>query len=232
MKNKFSCIITDNAWNFGDKLTNSATKRGAASNYKTMSIEEIKSLPVGELADPDGCILAMWCPSSFLKEGIEVMEHYGFKLKQTYVWVKVKNSPLTNLKDDLTKYLKQVVDGKLEFKVVKNMFSDTISKYSLNDILSFYMGRAFRSTHELCLIGINNNKFYKKIKNHSQRSVCIATNLGHSRKPDDLHKSLDIMLGNDAEKLELFARRQYPGWKCLGDAIDGSDIRVAIAKLL
>jgi hypothetical protein len=31
--------------------------------------------------------------------------------------------------------------------------------------------------------------------------------------------------------MELFARRQRPGWVCVGDEIDGKDIRVALEEV-
>jgi N6-adenosine-specific RNA methylase IME4 len=228
----FDIVLMDPPWSFNDGLLMSNTKRGAASNYKTMTLDELKTLPIKDIASPDGCILAMWCPSALLKDGIKLMEEYGFNLKQTYVWIKVKNSPLDDLKTDLTKSVKRAINGELDLKDIKDMFSETVSKFSLNNILSIYMGKIFRNTHEICLIGTNTNKVYKKIKNHSQRTVCIAKNLGHSRKPDDLHQALDLIMGKDANKCELFSRRQYPGWKCLGNEIDGLDIREAMAKLL
>lgn len=100
----------------------------------------------------------------------------------------------------------------------------------INNCLAFGMGRLFRQTHELCLIGINNTKAYKRLKNKSQRSVCLAPNLKHSAKPEDLQESLETMFPR-TRKLELFARRLRPGWTCLGNEIDGKDIRVALAEL-
>ena len=96
--------------------------------------------------------------------------------------------------------------------------------------LAFGMGRLFRQTHEICLIGTSNNKIYKLLENKSQRSVCFAENLKHSAKPEALQNSLEIMFPK-AEKLEMFARRTRSGWTCLGNEIDGQDIRDALIKL-
>ena len=35
-------------------------KRGADRHYDLMSVKDIMALPVGELADPDGCHLYLW----------------------------------------------------------------------------------------------------------------------------------------------------------------------------
>jgi N6-adenosine-specific RNA methylase IME4 len=203
-KMKFSIICSDPAWDFSDALKHSDVNRGAASNYPTLSIDDIKALPVKDIADPEGCLLALWCPSSLLKEGIEVMEAYDFVLKQTYCWVKTKK--------------------------------DVAGYQNPNEMLGFGMGRLFRNTHEICLIGINSTAIYKKLANRSQRTVSLAPNEGHSIKPGHLQDSLELMfpkLGkeNDPQYLELFARRQRKNWVCLGNEIDGKDIREALIEL-
>ena len=102
----------------------------------------------------------------------------------------------------------------------------------LNDILAFGMGRLFRQTHEICLIGTNNNKIYKILENKSQRSVSFGENLKHSAKPEHLQDSLEIMFPS-AKKIELFARRLRPGWECLGNEVcNGEDIYDSLAKLI
>jgi N6-adenosine-specific RNA methylase IME4 len=234
MSKKYSVIVCDMPWSFSDKLQMDNVKRGAVANYNTMSLKEIKELPIAELANFDGCILCLWCPSSLLKEGLEVMLTYKFEVKQTYIWVKTKNLPLDFFRNSIIKVLKQpeVVYDKFAYTRIVRSIADSV-KYvgqDLHKILGFNMGRLFRQTHEICLIGTNNNKIYKKLQNRSQRSVSFAPNLGHSTKPEHLQDSLDIMFP-DVEKLELFARRIRPNWTCLGNAIDGLDIREALNQL-
>ena len=52
----------------------------------------------------------------------------------------------------------------------------------------------------------------------------------HSKKPDEVRCRIERLMG-DVPRVELFARRQYDGWVCLGDEIDGLDIRDAIQKI-
>lgn len=92
---------------------------------------------------------------------------------------------------------------------------------------AFGMGRLFRQAHELAIIGTR-GKLYGALKSRSERSVVSAVNEGHSVKPDALHESLERMFP-EARKLELFARRSRAGWTCLGNEIDGRDIREALA---
>ena len=53
-----------------------------------MSIDEIKALPVGELADKD-CALFMWLTFPCLYEALDVIKAWGFQYKTVaFVWVK------------------------------------------------------------------------------------------------------------------------------------------------
>lgn len=234
---KFRVIVADPPWSFSDKLQMSDVARGAAANYQLMSNSDIKQLPVKDFISPTGTILALWVPSSLLQEGLDTMKAWGFKHKQTYVWVKVKNDPLKNVRSlflDIYKiqdaFKEQVSVGKF-FKNMKNSIKSITDFNKLRETLAFGMGRLFRQTHEICLIGTSDSKIYKALKNKSQRSVSFAPNLKHSSKPEDLQDSLEIMFPS-GNRLEMFARRHRPGWTCLGNEIcNGEDIRDSLAKL-
>src|ERR1700722_15379032 len=99
MKKKFNVIIADCPWLFSDKLKMSDVARGAAANYPTMTISDIKQLPVKDLIDPAGAILALWVPSSLLQEGLDVMKAWGFDLKQSWIWIKTKKEPFNKIKN-------------------------------------------------------------------------------------------------------------------------------------
>lgn len=216
---KFNVIVADPPYEFGDKLKMSSVKRGAEANYNIMTTEELCNLPIKQIVDPNGCILCLWCPSSLIQNGLEVMDTYGFKLKQTYIWIKSKQE--NSIINIIT-------------KVIPKQGWNTGVKYLFDNCLSFGMGRLFRQSHEICLIGTNNNGIYKQLENRSQRSVSFAPNLKHSQKPEDLQNSLDLMFST-GNKLEIFARRQREGWVCIGNeapATKGEDIRVSLEKLI
>lgn len=232
----FDIICTDSPWNFDDNLSMSDVKRSAQANYQTMSLDDIKALPVAQLADPTGCLLSLWVPGSMIVDGIDVMKAYGFEVKQNYIWVKTKKEPFKNFSKNLiraNKNLKSLAD-----QVFKNMVKQETSKLDLNDMLGFGMGHLFRQSHEICLIGINNTGIYKKLANKSQRSISLAYNEEHSKKPEHLQDSLELMFPKtgdeetDPQYLELFARRERKGWLCLGNEINGQDIRDEMRKLV
>jgi N6-adenosine-specific RNA methylase IME4 len=216
---KFQVIIADPPFKFSDKLQQSDTKRGAESQYQVMSINELCNLPIKEISDPDGCILCLWVPGSMLEDGLKIMKTWGFEQKQVFVWVKTKKD-------------KSIL--RLITKIIPKQGWGSGINFLINNISAFGLGRLFRQTHEICLVGINNTKIYNKLEDRSQRSVCFSENKGHSIKPDNLHESLEKMFPA-ANKIELFARRQRNGWYSIGNECPdtkGEDILVSINKLI
>ena len=235
MSTKFQVIVADPPWSFSDSLKMSVVARGAQANYNTMTISKIKEMPVADVCDPDGAILALWVPSSLLQEGLDVMKAWCFKHKQTYIWVKTKKDPYLAFKKWIrTKVLKhkQSIYDKIAYNKAIKSVSANVNNFDLNDSLAFGMGRLFRQTHEICLIGISHKNIYKKLKNKSQRSVSLNENFKHSKKPEHLQNSLEEMFPN-TNKLEIFARRERDNWTCLGNEVcNGEDIFVSLQKLL
>jgi N6-adenosine-specific RNA methylase IME4 len=234
MSQTFNVIVADPPWSFSDSLKMSSVKRGAQANYSTMTISEIRQLPVKAACDPNGAVLCLWVPSSLLQEGLDTMKAWGFTHKQTYIWVKTKKHKFQRfikwVKKSILKH-PQICYDDFAYKRAINAIIDNIPRIDLNEDLAFGMGRLFRQTHEVCLIGTNSNAIYKLLQNKSQRSVSLAENLKHSAKPEDLQESLETMFPN-TRKLELFARRIRPNWTCLGNEVcNGEDIRVSLSKL-
>jgi N6-adenosine-specific RNA methylase IME4 len=57
--------------------------------YTTMSFEEIAALPVPRhVATPSH--LYLWCPNALLRQGLEIMEDWGFTYKTNIVWYKIR----------------------------------------------------------------------------------------------------------------------------------------------
>lgn len=232
MGKKFSVIVADPPWSFKDTLKMSDVKRGAQAQYDTMTMQQIREMPVNKACNPAGAVLCLWVPGSLLQEGLDTMKAWGFDHKQTYVWVKTKKNKFGRftkwIKKSILKH-QQIAYDKFAYDRAVKAIMDNLPKIDLVEELAFGMGRLFRQSHEICLVGTF-GKPYSRLANKSQRSVCLAENLRHSSKPDDLQESLEAMFPK-ARKLELFARRIRPGWTCLGNEIDGKDIYDALADL-
>lgn len=79
----------------------------------------------------------------------------------------------------------------------------------------------------MCLIATRGNP---KRVSKAVHSVIDTPVERHSKKPDEVRRRIEQLMG-DVPRAELFARETYPGWVCLGNEIDGMDIRDAIAGL-
>ena len=82
--NKYKTIYADPPWNEsgGGKI-----KRGADKHYSLMKTKDIIALPVSEIAD-NNCHLYLWVTNNFLKDGLTVMEAWGFRYVTTITWMK------------------------------------------------------------------------------------------------------------------------------------------------
>ena len=84
---KYSVIYADPPWAY-KVWSKKGAGRSAESHYPTMSIEDIKALPVGELADKD-CALFLWITFPMLREAWGVLDAWGFQYKSVaFVWIK------------------------------------------------------------------------------------------------------------------------------------------------
>ncbi|MBQ8231969.1 MAG: adenine methyltransferase [Lachnospiraceae bacterium] len=85
---KYKVIYADPPWQYR-AYTKKEGGRSAESHYPTMNLEDIKKLPIMELADKD-CALFMWVTRPCLREGLYVLDAWGFKYKTiAFVWVKM-----------------------------------------------------------------------------------------------------------------------------------------------
>lgn len=85
--NKYQIIYADPPWKFRT-YSDKGLGRSPDKHYSTMTLEDIKALPVSALAD-DNCALFMWTTIPFLRQSFEVMEAWGFQYKTVaFVWIK------------------------------------------------------------------------------------------------------------------------------------------------
>lgn len=95
-KKQYNVIYADPPWQYGSKSKvndyQGESTHGVQSKleeaYDTMTIKEIKGLNVKEMI-ADDCACFLWVTDSHLKEGIEVLEAWGFKYKTiAFNWIK------------------------------------------------------------------------------------------------------------------------------------------------
>lgn len=86
---KFRTILADPPWQFQNRTGKIAPEHKRLARYGTMTLDDIKSLPVEQAAD-DAAHLYLWVPNALLPDGIAVMSAWGFQYKSNLVWQKIR----------------------------------------------------------------------------------------------------------------------------------------------
>lgn len=85
---KYKMIYADPAWSYDNQNTGGSMISGANAKYSTMSLEEIKELPVKDISSKDS-VLFLWATVPLLPEALEVMKEWGYQYKTTIFWRKI-----------------------------------------------------------------------------------------------------------------------------------------------
>jgi len=63
-------------------------KSGSEAKYSTLTMEEVYSLPISQIADKDS-VLFLWATVPLLPEAFSVLKKWDFKYKTTIFWRKI-----------------------------------------------------------------------------------------------------------------------------------------------
>ena len=83
----YGMVCIDPPWRWRS-YSNKGLSKAPQAHYGTMSLEEVKALPVGDLAHPSGCFLWLWSTAPMHDEIRTCVEAWGFKFSTQGVWVK------------------------------------------------------------------------------------------------------------------------------------------------
>lgn len=90
---KYQIIYADPPWNmvrsFGGANWKSGERKRPLLDYSTMTIKEIKSLPINSIANND-CNLYLWTTQKYLPFVFDIIEQWRFRYIFTLVWCKPK----------------------------------------------------------------------------------------------------------------------------------------------
>lgn len=85
---RYKIIYADPPWNYNDKRTGKKISGGASNHYITMKIEDIKKIPIQNIASKN-CMLFMWVTFPNIQEGLDCIKAWGFKYKTLgFSWIK------------------------------------------------------------------------------------------------------------------------------------------------
>jgi len=157
----------------------------AAPPYPTLSVEEIKKLPIGDVI---GGYLFLWTTYPMRDVARECLEGWGFEYKSEFVWGKVDS----------------------------------------NNRPAHGVGFWLRGAHEIILIGAK--KGMPCIRASQPTLLLAPKTRKHSEKPNDIHRLIERHYPEPY--VELFARKRRHGWTCIGNEIDGRDIRDVLKQYL
>lgn len=166
---KFGCLLADPPWRFATysekgrgrspdgpaAVRNLSRQNRPERHYATMTLDDIKALPVLQSAAKD-CVLFMWAVDPMIPEALEVGKAWGFTYKTVgFYWVKERRET-----------------------------SSRGSAFSEPDFARFPMGTGYwtRANPEMCLLFTRGKP--KRIS-ASVRKLLIAPRREHSRKPDE-----------------------------------------------
>lgn len=158
--------------------------------YPTMTLDELKALPVRDLAAPN-CAMFMWTSGPFLGWSMDLLKWWGFTYKTyTFVWVKTWPREDGRLFVDW----QEVLDGP-DF-----------------DAGAMGTGHWTHANAEIVLFGTRGDP---QRLNTGVRQLIVDARRQHSAKPAETHARVERLLAGPY--LELFGRRQRRGWTVWGN---------------
>lgn len=222
---KANVILCDPPWAY-DSYSDKGQQRSAEHHYPTMSMQDIYDLAplIKELSAPNSALF-LWVSTPNLPNCLKIMEHWGFTYKtKAFAWVKRKASNAT-LYQYVDKYDRGQIDrDHLISNIASNAFKMNLGKYTRAATEDCYLGVKGRMSREDASI-------HQELVDYEEEMVPAPIE-GHSVKPYTFHQRIEKLFGPNTIKVELFARVERPGWICLGNEIDGKDIRDAMKELL
>ncbi|ELY3554443.1 DNA methyltransferase [Cronobacter turicensis] len=202
---KYSLIYADPAWSYGNTVSNGA----AAGHYDTMSLIDMKRLPVWELA-AENAVLAMWHTGTHNREAMDLAEAWGFTVRtmKGFTWVK------------LNQLAEQHITKALEAGEIED-FHDFL--HLLNAQTRMNGGNHTRANTEDLLIATRGAGLERK--DASVKQVIYSPLGRHSAKPWEARHRLERLYG-DVPRIELFSRSAAPGWDHWGNQCESSTVQL------
>ncbi len=207
----YPTVVADFPWPYELRGSALGNNRAVDNKYKIMEWPDIQNtLNLLHKVLPDHAAVCMWVVPPTTDRAIEATKAAGFRyVTKLASWVKL-----------------------------------TSGSYSIFTGLGFYS----RANSEDLLLFVNQKKrqgspirLRKDVKQvvitlHEEQlrenggTPTLLWPIGrHSQKPEQIQDAIERLF--QGPYLELFARRQRPGWTCLGNEIDGLDIRDALQRL-
>lgn len=95
---QYEVIYCDPPYDYGGQKQHNGKQGeetgGAASHYPTVTLADLKKLPVQDITNKESCVMFMWTTSPHLDQAIELGKAWGFKyITIGFVWHKEATNP-------------------------------------------------------------------------------------------------------------------------------------------
>lgn len=196
--NQYDIIYLDPPWKYKDNKSNLPKLGG--KTYPVMTLQELKQIPIYKIAKKN-CYIFMWAVKPMLPEAFDLIsswKQYGFEYKTTpFEWIKL--NPSTEL--PTTIQIDEHGNG--------NVYSG-LGHYTNGNIEDVLLVKRGDTIERICK-AVKQPIFWPRGK--------------HSEKPQEIKRRIEKMLGQDLQKIELFAREKFnDGWDYWGNDIEINDI--------
>ncbi|MEH6474457.1 MAG: MT-A70 family methyltransferase [Sneathiella sp.] len=192
----FKVILADPATDF-DNWSAKGKIKNPSAHYDTMTIDEIKAMPVETLAAED-CVLFLWSVWPLVPHWNEIIEAWGFQYKGlAWQWFKYNEDT-----------------GKHSFGLGYG------TRKNLEPCLLATRGKPSLKREIRDMFGIKSAKGAKSVRDFLEAcpdDSIVAKRREHSRKPDEQYTRIETMF--DGPYCELFARQRRPGWSAWGNEV-------------
>lgn len=111
--NNYQVIYADPPWSYENKRTGGSMTSGAEAQYTTMTLDEIKAMPIDRMTAKNA-VLFMWVVVPLLPECLEVLPEWGFKYKTMITWHKTGRKGLGYWLRGQTEHLVLAVKGNVK----------------------------------------------------------------------------------------------------------------------
>lgn len=224
---KFQTIIADCLWWYADRRLErkdggqARFGYGAGNHYDQMKTDVLCSLDVQSIT-ADRCHLYLWATMPLLPDAMRTMAAWGFEYKTGgFVWIKLN-----------PKRFDEAISEILQPTLCDN--GRTVETF-LNSLAFFGPGFYTGSNIELVLLGIKAKSTpFAHADGCKASQVVFAPLSEHSAKPEEVQRRIEWMHPDATLRLEMFARRDRPGWICVGNeapGCPGEDIRESLKRL-
>lgn len=178
----YGCVLADPPWSYRT-FSSKGQARGAQKHYPTMTLDEIKAMPVAASCAPDSHLF-LWATGPMLREAFETMDAWGFKYSAMgFVWIK----------------LNRLADAR-QYRMVRLVDSEVFVG----------MGHTTRQNAEFVLIG---RRGKPKRLSRKVRQVIVSPLREHSRKPDEVYERIEeYCVGPRLELFARQARPGWDVW--------------------